>query len=226
MATIKFGAIAVDVRGKLGGHVFQGNGFTTSLRTGYSGKGGLANRNIIYGSMNSDIDALWNSLSQSDKDAWGTLASQYPIQDNFGNQNILTGRNFHRRNYTAFFTSAQTGTIDPTVAIGDLPSSSLELVEFNFSTNEINVQFLDDRFSEAVIVYALPVSSYNLAIQPAKLPFLYGEHDETPQDDDLWDAFFAKYPDFQEGDPCQFGVVQVNEYGFKSFRKVIYGTFV
>lgn len=225
MAKAKFGAVVTDVRGKLGGHVFQGNGFTTSLRTGYSGKGGIGSRNVIYNSLNKDIDSLWHGLSVTVQGQWRALAAQYPVQDDFGNQVILTGRNFHRRNYTAFFSSAQTGNIDPSLAIGDLPSSSLEHVEFNFAAEEIDVQFEFDRFSQAIIIYALPVSKFNLSIQAAKLPFIYGENDETPQDDLLWTAFFAKYPDFQENDPCQFGVVQVNEFGFKSYVKNIYGIF-
>lgn len=226
MAIAKFGAVVTDIRGKIGGHVFQGNGFTTSMRTGYSGKGGLNARNNIFDSMNADIAVLWNGLSSAVKDQWQVLAQQYPIQDNFGNQNFLTGRNLHRRNYTAFFSSGQTGTIDPSVAIGDLPSSNLEHVQFDFSNSEIDVQFAFDRFSQAIIVYGQPVLKFGLSIQAAKLPFIYGENDETPQDDLLWDAFFAKYPDFQENSPCQFAVVQVNQYGFPSFRKTVYGTFV
>lgn len=225
MAIAKFGAIVTDIRGKLGGHVFQGNGFTTSIRTGYSGKGGIGERNEIYRSMNSDIDNLWLALSETDKNNWQILANQYPIQNSLGDQDIITGRNFHRRNYTAFFSSGQTGVINPGIAIGDLPSSQLEHVEFNFANSELDVQFAFDRFSQAIIIYALPVDKFSLSIQAKKLPFLYGENDETPQDDLLWDAFFTKYPDFQEGSPCQFGVVQVNRFGFATFRKTVYGTF-
>lgn len=226
MARAKFGAVVTDIRGKLGGHVFQGNGFTTSIRTGYSGKGGLPARSSVFTSMNNDIDELWAALSDTQKNAWDSLATQYPIIDNFANQNFLTGRNLHRRNYTAFFSSGQTGTIDPSVAVGDLPSSNLEHVQFNFSNEDIDVQFAFDRFSQAVIVYGQPVTKFGLSIQAEKLPFIYGENDETPQDDLLWDAFFAKYPDFQENSPCQFAVVQVNQYGFSSFRKTVYGIFV
>lgn len=226
MAKAKFGSIVTDVRGKLGGHVFQGNGFTTSLRTGYSGKGGIRHRSDIYKSMNGVIDSLWNDLSSADQNQWRILATLYPIPDNFGNEAFLSAQNLHRRNYTYFFASGQTGVINPYTAISDLPSSNLHYVEFNFSTQEIDVQFAFDRFSQAIIVYALPVSGFNVSFSPDKTPFLYGENDETPQDDLLWDAFFAKYPDFQENDPCHFGVVQVNEFGFSSFKKMIYGNFV
>ena len=226
MATVKFGALVTDIRGKLGGHVFQGNGFTTSLRTGHSGNGGIDARDAIYQTMNKSISDDYDALSQADKDAWQNLAQQYPIQDNFGNQNFLTGRNLYTRNNTAFRTSGQTGTINPALAIGDLPSSSLEHMQFRWAAQELDLQFIDDRFSEAIIIYARPVLKFGLAIDPSKLPFLYGEHDQEPNDSDLWDAFFLKYPDFMSGDPCQFGVVQVNEFGFKTFSKTIYGTFV
>ena len=226
MAVAKFGAIVTDVKGKLGGHVFQGNGFTTTLRTGYSGKGGFYGQNKIFQPMNNEIDEDWRSLSLEDKEAWSLLASKHPIPDNFGNVITLTGQNLHRRNYTAFYASGQTGVIDPGSAIGVLPSSNLQHVMFRFSSQRIDVQFKFDRFSTAIIIYALPVLKFNLSIQSKKLPFLYGEKDETPSDDLLWNAFFVKYPNVLFGDPVQFGVVQVNEYGFKSFVKTVYATYV
>jgi len=226
MALVKFGALVTDVRGKLGGHVFQGNGFSNSLRTNFNGKGGFEKLADVYKGVNAEINTLWLALSESQKLDWDSLASQYPVQNKLGDQEILTGRNFHRRLYTNFFASGQQGTIDPSVAIGDLPSSNLQHVQFDFNNQEIDVQFEFDRFSKAVIIYAKPVLKFGLSIQAAKIPFIYGQPDETPQDDLLWDAFFAKYPDFQEGSPCWFAVVQVNEYGFASFRKTVYATFV
>jgi len=225
MARAKFGAIVTDVRGKLGGHVFQGNGFTTSVRTGYSGKGGFAFRNTLFAEMNSTINEDYSNLSNQAKADWDLLASKHPISDNFGDYIYLTGQNLYRRNYTAFYSSGQTGTIDPNTANGVLPSSELQFVLLKFAIQEIEVQFQNDRFSDAIIVYGRPVSRFGLAIQTPKLPFIYGEQDETPDPNLLWDAFFAQYPDFQQGDACQFGVVQVNEFGFQTFRKVIYGTF-
>lgn len=226
MAVAKFGAIVTDVHGKLGGHVFQGNGFTTSVRTGYSGRGGFSSRSQVFEGINSVIDQDYNTLSAADKLAWDLLASKHPVKGTFGNNLYISGRNLYRRNYTAFYASGQTGVINPTVAIGDLPSSNLEHVQFKYSLQEIDVQFAFDRFSKAIIVYALPVAKFGLSIQPLKLPFIYGENDETPQDDLLWNAFFSRYPGHQEGAPCQFGIVQVNEYGFKSFVKTIYSTYV
>lgn len=226
MAIARFGAIVTDVRGKVGGHVFQGNGLTTSMRTNFNAKGGFQNQSAIFKGLNFELQKEYQALSAADKNQWQVLAQQYPLKDVFGGQKFLTGRNLFLRNYSYFIASGQTGTIDPYTAIGDLPSSELQHVDFDFSNQEIDVQFVNDRFSQAVIVYALPVSKYGLSIQPNKLPFLYGENDETPQDDLLWDAFFAKYPEFGEGDPCQFGVVQVNEFGFASFKKTIYGTYV
>jgi len=226
MAKAKFGALVTDMRGKIGGHVFQGNGFTTSVRTGYSGKGGFAFRNVLFKEINTDIDHNYRDLTTTQKQDWDLLASKYPIADNFGDFIYLTGQNLYRRNYTAFYSSGQSGTIDPATAVSVLPSSELQFVAFNYAFQEIEVQFQNDRFSDAIIVYGRPVSRFGLAIKTAKLPFIYGEQDETPDPNLLWDAFFAQYPAFQQGGACQFGVVQVNEFGFQTFRKVIYGTFV
>lgn len=226
MARAKFGAVVTAMKGKIGGHVFSGNELNATVRTNKFGKGGVQFRNAIYQNLNSVLNEQYTALSENDKSNWVQFAVSNPIIGAFGDLEVLSGRNMYVRHYTAFLSSGQTGTIDPTVAVNDLPSSSLEHVQFNFSNQELDVQFEFDRFSTACIVYARPVPKFGLTIDPKKLPFLYGEADETPQDDLLWDAFFAKYPDFQEGSPCQFGIAQVNQYGFKSFIKVTYGSFV
>jgi len=225
MATAKFGALVTDVRGKLAGHVFQGNGFTTSLRTGYSGRGGFRFRDPLFADMNNEIDLAYAEISEQEKSDWNLLALAHPIPNNFGDFFALSGQNIYRRNYTALYSSGQTGVIDPVTAIGILPSSELEFVKFDFTLLEIDVQFVNDRFSSGIIVYGRPVARFGLAIDSEKLPFIYGEADETPSDNLLWDAFFLKYPNFLEGSACQFGVVQVNEFGFQTFKKVVYGTF-
>lgn len=226
MAKAKFGAIVTDVRGKLGGHVFQGNGFTTSVRTHNPGKGGMRFRSDFFKNKIPEIQQAWKDESESIKTEWANLARSNPILGTFNNWIFLTGQNMYLRHYSAYYASGFTGTIDVANAVNDLPSSNLQHVEFNFSTQEIDVQFAFDRFSDAVAVYARPVNKFGLSINADKLPWLYGEVDETPQDDLLWDAFFAKYPDVQEGDPVQFGIKQVNQYGFESFVKTVYGTYV
>lgn len=225
MAKAKFGSIVTDVRGKLGGHVFQGNGFSTSLRTNYSGKGGLEQRANLFKEKLPAIQDAWLNESSSVQEAWALLARQNPLLGTFNNWVFLSAKNMYIRHYMAYFGAGFTGTIDIANAVNDLPSSNLQHVEFNFSTQEIDVQFAFDRFSDATSIYAKPVNDASLKIHADKLPWIYGEVDETPQDDLLWDAFFAKYPNVQEGDPVQFGVKQVNQYGFQSFVKTVYGTY-
>lgn len=226
MAIAKFGAIVTDVRGKLGGHVFQGNRFVTSVRTGYSGKGGVQNRASIFQDISKNIRTQWLAEPQNVKNEWGNLANKNPIIGTFGNKEILSPLNMYVRHYTAYYGSNQLGTIDVFNAINDLPQSSLEHVEFNPALQDIDVQFVNDLFSAAVMVYALPVPRSNVKIDGNRLPWIYGVKDETPQDDALWIAFFQKYPNYVMGNPVQFGLVQVNIYGFKSFKKTIYATFV
>jgi len=226
MALVKFGAIVTDMRGKLGGHVIQGNGFSNSLRTGYSGKGGMRTINQVFQDIVPIINNNWRSLSQIEKNNWQILANKHPIPNILGDQIILSGQNLHRRNYTTFFASGQTGIIDPTLAIGEIPSDELRAMEFWPSPPGIQMELNFDITSPAYLFYAKLVSNQNTKIQPLKLRFFYGAFTPEPEQEDIYAAFIATFPDYIQGQDVQFGVSQVNEFGFKTFVKTVYGVYI
>jgi len=226
MAVCKFGAIVTDMRGKLGGHVMQGNGFSNSMRTGYSGKGGMSTINQVFKDIVPIINNDWRSLSQIQKNNWQILANKHPIPNVLGDQIVLSGQNLHRRNYTSFFASGQTGIIDPTTAIGDINSDELRAMEIDLATPGIQMELNFDRSSPAYLFYAKLVSNKNTKIQPLKLRFFYGAFTPEPEQEDIYAAFIATFPNYVPGQDVQFGVSQVNEFGFKTFIKTVYGVYI
>lgn len=222
MAQVKFGAIVTDIRGKVGGHVFQGNGLTTTMRTGYAGPGQFPSRNQQFQTMNFKIDEMWRDLSKADKDAWNVLARQLPRQDNFGDQNFLTGQNLHRRNYTAFFGSGQTGTIDPTIAIPDIVTRLVFYFMISLTLDRIIITYQDFNVPVASMLYALPVPNRRQAIDPKRLPYINSWLGNSQNEEQSYKNLVARFPGFQLGQDVQFGLKFVNQYGFSQFKQIQY----
>jgi len=226
MAKCKFGAIVTDMRGKLGGHVLQGNGFANTIRTGYSGKGGIDKIAPSFKNMVSIINKNWLSLSDVQKQEWHELALELPIKDILGDQLFLTGQNFHRRNYTAFYATNQTGVIDPTAMANALDSDGLQSMSFNLALGTISLTLSNDRVSPAYMFYGRLVNNAKTRIQPEKLRFFVGVNNPFPDGSLIYDAFINVFRTYVPGQAVQFGVAQVNEFGYKSFVKTVYATYV
>lgn len=225
MALAKFGAIVTDIRGKLGGHIFQGNGFSTTVRTGYSGRGGFHSQNSLFQTIEGRITADWRSLSAVVREQWELLAHNHPLQTILGDSVPVSGQNFHRHLYTYFWGTLKPGYIDPALAISDLPSSELDFAHISPGIQSFDIAFVKDYSASAIMVYAMPVNSESLKIRPERLPFIYSRNSKFPLQQDLYNALFQRWPSYVAGQPLQVGVRTVNPFGFPSFIKTIYATF-
>lgn len=94
---LKFGALVVDGRGKIGGHVASKNRAGSYLRTkvtpvnpqtGYQGQV----RNLF-----TTLSQGWRGLTQAQRDAWNAAVSDYARTDIFGDLKNPTGFNLYQR---------------------------------------------------------------------------------------------------------------------------------
>lgn len=84
MALVKYGSLVTELKGKLGGHVFQQGNTWTVIRT--NNKGSDA-RGFISSENNSfmyQLSVLWGSLSTEDQFSWFDKASLWPVRNKFG----------------------------------------------------------------------------------------------------------------------------------------------
>lgn len=89
-----FGAIIVDGRGKLGGHVSQKNTYGTFLRTKTTSVNKRTSSQQAVRAIMADIVNIWGELTEAERTDWNQFASENPVTDIFGRPQGLTGINF------------------------------------------------------------------------------------------------------------------------------------
>lgn len=92
MATIKFGAIVTDMRGKLGGHVFQKGNQSRVMKTNVKSRKTLSSFNQATQLRVNDVIGRYNALSYANKLAWSNAAKEYNFKNRFGDTVQYTGR--------------------------------------------------------------------------------------------------------------------------------------
>ena len=94
MAKIKFGALAEDARGKIGGVVYSRNQFGGYIREKVSPVQPSTARQTIVRERVTSITKRWfDTLTDDQRLAWIAFAKVTPVPDVFGNPNLLTGIN-------------------------------------------------------------------------------------------------------------------------------------
>jgi hypothetical protein len=119
MAKVKYGAIVTELKGKMGGQVFQGGNVGYVMRNkGYTPGINSAQRQAANKSLVTSTQG-WRSLTDAQRAAWVTGSVNWPFKDKFGNIYYGSGFQF----YTAYTTNqrAITGTSD---LVPNVPTSS------------------------------------------------------------------------------------------------------
>lgn len=91
MASVQYGAIITDLKGKIGGQVFQNGNVAKVLRNkGYrAGTSSLARQAANRGLVSQTT--AWRALSSANKTLWETYAPTWSFTDKYGNSYIGTG---------------------------------------------------------------------------------------------------------------------------------------
>lgn len=94
---MQFGALVVDGRGKIGGHVASRNRSGAYLRTKVTpvNPSTLAQQEVR--NRLASLSQGWRSLTQAQRDAWDAAVSDYARTDIFGNLRNPTGKNLYLR---------------------------------------------------------------------------------------------------------------------------------
>lgn len=105
MAKILFGVGIADARNKLGGHVFSKNRNGAYVRQKVSPSQPRTPAQLAVRASFGGFAAAWGSiLTAAQRAAWIALASTNPVNDRFGNPQVLTGLQFYQRVNRNLFT--------------------------------------------------------------------------------------------------------------------------
>lgn len=94
MATVKFGAIVTDMRGKLGGHVFQKGNQSRVLKTNAIPRKGITATSEVSQALIDTVRNAYNALSESQKNAWRIASTDQFKINQFGDRLAYTGRQY------------------------------------------------------------------------------------------------------------------------------------
>jgi len=101
MARVKYGAIVTDIKGKIGGTVFQGSKTGGVMKNNTAaaksaGNGGSttkadAGRVTLPKRNMTEIASTWKTLSAADRASWNLAAPNFPFIDKYGNAYTASG---------------------------------------------------------------------------------------------------------------------------------------
>lgn len=134
---IKWGAIVVDGRGKLGGHVAAQNRAGSYLRTKVTPSNPQTTFQTSVRNLFGSISSGWSGLSASAILAWNAAVEDWKSTNIFGDLKQPSGKALYQRlNQQAQVAGYPAVTVPP--AKVTLPDSNVTAVTFDISSTEIN----------------------------------------------------------------------------------------
>ncbi len=85
MATVQYGSLITQLKGKVAGHVFQKGNNVNILRTKGATKNSTTSRKTIALLALAGVTSGWRNLTRTNKLLWTTAASTWPFTDKYGN---------------------------------------------------------------------------------------------------------------------------------------------
>ena len=95
MARVKFGAMMVDARGKLGGHVFTKARSGATIRTKVTPSNPQTTAQSGVRALFASLSSQWSSLDEAARAAWQGSVDLYQKTDVFGDSYLPSGKNLY-----------------------------------------------------------------------------------------------------------------------------------
>lgn len=93
MAVVQYSAIVTQLRGKLGGSVFNKSKNAYTLQKKQQQPKGSRGYQSEVRNFFAKFQRTWKTITSSQRTQWGVCASNNPTRDRFGNQTVLSGYN-------------------------------------------------------------------------------------------------------------------------------------
>ena len=124
---MKFGALVVDGRGKIGGHVASKNRAGAYLRTKVTPVNAQTGAQNTIRNRFTTLSQAWRGLTQAQRDAWIAAVGDYARTDIFGDLHNPTGFNLYQRLNNNLVTVGEAAIAVPPLpaAVGEVVASSI-----------------------------------------------------------------------------------------------------
>ena len=118
MAKVLYGALLVDMRGKINGTVFSKNRGGAYARTKVTPTNPQTVAQNLVRSRLTGFSQGWRGLSQAVRDAWNAAVAGFPRTNVFGAQKILSGHQLYIGLNSQLSAAGQTAITNPPLAVG------------------------------------------------------------------------------------------------------------
>lgn len=226
MASIKMGAIVTDIRGTLGGHVFQKGNQSRVMKT-YSSPRQAPTfiKDNTQGFINNSI-SLWKTLSRVQKQQWNSLGSSFRFKNRFGDSAQYTGYQFFLSINSNLQRAAYPLISDVEDFYTTITPATLESVELNSVTGEMSRVGSELIANQRCILTVFV--TYSGIIEPYIQKFQWlvgiGQVDNTSATGYL--RFVARYGVPSNAMSVWFGIESVNTGGWKNAIRWVRATIV
>lgn len=212
MAKIKLGAIVVDMRGKLGGHVFAKNRGGNYMRTKTTPVNPQTTAQTNVRSIFAGITSNWSSLTEAQRESFNSKVSDYGKTNVFGDLKNPSGKALYQRlNQNLALTGQTQITVCPSPAA--VPAISNASGIAYGETQSINLSYIGDATGSQVMVNATGIVSNGTSYVKNRLRTLYVASGAEDGSISIGTQWTNKNGAFAAGDVIFFALKVVNAQG-------------
>lgn len=189
---IKFGALVVDGRGKLGGHVASKNAAGAFLRTKVTPTNPRTVAQSLARALFAAISALWSSLLEAQRDAWNEAVSEWQETNVFGDLKKPTGKALFQRLNNQAQSAEWPAVLDVPIKAA-LPPEIVTAVEIAIAVGTITLTDASTSATNHIMLWATVGLSAGTKGPGSKLRLIYTAPADAYVEADAYAAYIAKF---------------------------------
>ena len=207
---IKWGALVVDGRNKIGGQVASKNKAGSYLKNKVTPTNPNTTAQADVRANLTIVSRSWSALTPAEREAWNAYAAQYPYVDIFGDSKYLTG--------FAYFVKCNLNLLNAGSATINTPPASQDVTEVVCSVDDVSAPDSVSLFcslasmpaNHKVVVFASPMLSTGRVPSKSDLRQIKVASSITASLITCGDEYNAKFGDVVNGLRVGFGTYTIN----------------
>jgi hypothetical protein len=216
----KFGAIVVDGRGKLGGHVFSKNAAGSYMRTKTTPTNPQTSYQTAVRVLFALISSGWSGLSNTVRNAWNDAVSEWQTTDVFGDLKKPTGKALYQRLNNQAQSAGFSAVTTPPAKV-DIPDGVITFGVFSLGLGELDFTGLNITGTQRNQMFGTTKLSQGTSFVKNKLRQFYSDLAVNDDNAANFDAYVNRFGTPVLGDNIYLGVKYVMPNGQTSPMQVM-----
>jgi hypothetical protein len=217
---IKWGALVVDGRGKIGGQVASKNKSGAYMRNKVTPTNPQTTAQTSARQLFSGISQNWSALTEAQRDTWNEGVDSWGTTDVFGDLKNPTGKALYQRlnNQAQSAGLSALDTLPAHVAVGQgvVTAAVLDLSDVNITLTGANSEL-----ATTIMLFATAVLSDGTSFVKNRLRNIYNVNAASYSDTAAYTAYVNKFGVPAEGRNVYVGVVYVMATGQSSPMQIV-----